>query len=532
MTIFTDCRFLSKLVNVDLSHNNIVSVTERAFARLSDLKDLKLDGNKIGQITNNTFFGLTHAEVISLRSNEIAELPDQLFKFAPQLQKIDLARNRIGAIHEGAFLGLDQLKILHIEDNFLTHVPIEALQSLTALAELHLSGNPLKVIPGQAFVNFRGLVSLDLTSCRLTEVHNLAFNGLGTLKTLKLADNNLTDVPTEALRRVPNLHSLSLGQNPLTSIKRGSLSSLGFLKRLDISGCGKLASIEAEAFRGCQDLKHVTISLNRALVFINAQAFDPAMTSLHSLDLADNGLQTLPANLVPWQRLKSLDLSGNPWHCDCDLGFVASVLGHLASKANSTKVIAGQCATPEAVRGQSLHNWRQDCNDVLVEVTEDVFIAKEEKVNINAKDAIMQRHEASNATAVIVSVSIVVTVVTLTIVVFAYLKFCKHHDWIKELKWRRHDSNAFKSGPYLSGDNYIYTSPRLHHTYVYHGQSPLHTQYLQNTSSSTNTDSNTEDEYYYVSHYGQQQHCDTAVVMANGFGTMGTIGKNIPVTVL
>merc|ERR1719400_1492374 len=66
--------------------------------------------------------------------------------------------------------------------------------------------------------------------------------------------------------------------------------------------------------------------------------------------------------------------------------------------------------------------------------------------------------------------------------------------------------------PYLKGDNYIYTSPRLHHTYVYHGQSPLHSNTSathqfntsRNTSATnTNTDNNTvidnDDEYFYVS---------------------------------
>ena len=52
-----------------------MSITEGAFRNQGSLKHLKLDGNKIGEVTNKTFFKLPQMEVISLRSNEIAELP-------------------------------------------------------------------------------------------------------------------------------------------------------------------------------------------------------------------------------------------------------------------------------------------------------------------------------------------------------------------------------------------------------------------------------------------------------------------------
>ena len=55
---------------MDLSHNEIISVVDKAFARSKNLQNLKLDGNKISQISVETFVGLRSAEVISLKSNE------------------------------------------------------------------------------------------------------------------------------------------------------------------------------------------------------------------------------------------------------------------------------------------------------------------------------------------------------------------------------------------------------------------------------------------------------------------------------
>ena len=101
------------------------------------------------------------------------------------------------------------------------------------------------------FFFFYSLTSLDLNQCKIAEVHNLAFNGLGTLRSLKLGDNNLSEVPSEALRRVPNLHSIHLEQNPFVTLSAEVLSPVcSQLKRLDISGCSKLTSIQAHAFQG------------------------------------------------------------------------------------------------------------------------------------------------------------------------------------------------------------------------------------------------------------------------------------------
>merc|ERR1719150_1325351 len=138
-------------------------------------------------------------------------------------------------------------------------------------------------------------------------IQKKAFNGLGTLRKLKLADNNLTSIPTEALKRVRNLHTLKIGQNPILSLEASSLN-LGQLKHLDISGCPHLTTVEKDALTGCKDLKSLKMTLNKALRYIDPEAFDSSNPNLHVLNLASNQLQTLDENLVQWSQLTKLDL--------------------------------------------------------------------------------------------------------------------------------------------------------------------------------------------------------------------------------
>ncbi len=56
-------RFLRELVKVDLSHNEIVTISPRAFGGQRNLKQLKLEGNKIASVDASTFHGLRSLEV-------------------------------------------------------------------------------------------------------------------------------------------------------------------------------------------------------------------------------------------------------------------------------------------------------------------------------------------------------------------------------------------------------------------------------------------------------------------------------------
>ena len=51
-------------------------------------------------------------------------------------------------------------------------------------------------------------------------------------------------------RYTPGLESLDLGRNPFPVLRGGDLQRLQRLKRLQVSGCGRLEAVEAGALEG------------------------------------------------------------------------------------------------------------------------------------------------------------------------------------------------------------------------------------------------------------------------------------------
>ncbi|KAH8408055.1 hypothetical protein KR222_002616 [Zaprionus bogoriensis] len=347
-TIDSSMQFYTQLTFLDLSFNDMVSIPERSFAYHVKLQELHLDHNKIGQVTNKTFTGLTTISVLNLRGNLIAELEYRTFSPMVKLQELNLGQNRISHIDPHALDGLVNLRVLYLDDNTLTTMPSElTFQALPNLAELYLGTNSFMTIPAGAFEDLKGLTRLDLRGAGLHNVSADALKGLEGIRFLDLSDNRLQAVPTAALQRLARLEQLSLGQNDFEVIAAGAFAGLRELRQLEITGAQRLRRVESGAFTDNTNLEHLNLSANKQLSELHANAVG-GFPHLSSVILKENRLSSLSDSLFPWADLQTLDLSENPFVCDCQLMWLRNLL--ISKNSSNTQYAPVVCAAPANLR--------------------------------------------------------------------------------------------------------------------------------------------------------------------------------------
>ncbi|CAJ0949041.1 unnamed protein product [Ranitomeya imitator] len=96
-----------------------------------------------------------------LNSNKIAELKNASFEGLSFLERLDLRNNLISTIEPGAFWGLSTLKRLDLANNRIGCLNADIFKGLPALVRLNLSGNLFSSLPQGTFANLFALKSLE-----------------------------------------------------------------------------------------------------------------------------------------------------------------------------------------------------------------------------------------------------------------------------------------------------------------------------------------------------------------------------------
>uniref|UniRef100_A0A3B3X7K0 LRRCT domain-containing protein n=1 Tax=Poecilia mexicana TaxID=48701 RepID=A0A3B3X7K0_9TELE len=140
----------------------------------------------------------------------------------------------------------------------------------------------------------RGTWLLDLSGNRVREVRSDSFVGLWSLKKLDLSYNRIRTIDARAFHSLSRLRLLHLEGNRLNMLKDGLLSRQQSLEVL-LLGHNNISAIEAEALAPLRGLTLLGLRGNR-LQHIKFKTFLK--------------LQTVSTHL---------QMSLNPWTCDCDL---------------------------------------------------------------------------------------------------------------------------------------------------------------------------------------------------------------------
>nr|XP_043906712.1 insulin-like growth factor-binding protein complex acid labile subunit isoform X2 [Solea senegalensis] len=199
---------------------------------------------------------------------------------------------------------------------------------------LELGKNNLSEVGTRAFTGLWSLRVLVLTNSHIQLIQPQAFFSLSFLEKLDLSWNQLTSLPADFSTSLLALRELRLEHNSLCYIPAYSFKYLDNMEKLDLS-YNQLVSFGSGVFRGLSRLRQLYLHNNR-LTVVQHGSLDmlPALevtTRLAILTLEGNNLRHLKFKTFVSLHTTAthIQLSGNPWSCDCELHRVFSKILHV-----------------------------------------------------------------------------------------------------------------------------------------------------------------------------------------------------------
>lgn len=198
-----------RLESVIMRNTSVGKIADGTFHSLDKLKCLDLSNNDLCSLTNSTFSGLSSLETLILAHNHIESLPEGLFESLPNLLLLDLGHNRLSNLQSRVFSGLHKLEELHLQFNNISDISGGAFLHLKNLRRLFLHRNPLtsvdSALDGLGYLN-----TLVLSYTQLTQLPSIP----DSIEILDLEGAQLTTMSQLDSKRLEHLSHLWLARNP------------------------------------------------------------------------------------------------------------------------------------------------------------------------------------------------------------------------------------------------------------------------------------------------------------------------------
>jgi Leucine-rich repeat (LRR) protein len=307
-SIFTGLSALA----LDLSLNEIESISEYTFSGIKLLKELKLSSNKLKSISlvikSITSSSITTLKRLELDRNSFDSILHNFTENFANLEWLNLANNQIIKIVPGVFKNLVNLTKLVLSNNKLTSIKDINANFFTRRFELYLSYNNLNRIFSEEILP-PIIELLELKGSSLMSIEPFAFIN-SRISSLNLKDNNIRILLNNTFRGLFNLNELYMSSSKIEIIEDGCFRDLKYLTTLDMKK-NRLSFISRQTFQDLESVMLMNIEYNR-INSIEDYAF-AKLENLVTLDLSYNKIQFITRNtFIGLVNLATLNLQRNP----------------------------------------------------------------------------------------------------------------------------------------------------------------------------------------------------------------------------
>ncbi|XP_052483900.1 receptor-like protein 13 isoform X4 [Gossypium raimondii] len=293
---------LTNLKYLDLSDNNIESISNKGFQLLSRLNNLETLDLSRNSFKNSILFHMRHLsslKTLRLSGNQLKGRLDHIqgLNNLTNLKYLDLSWNDIESISnkDGTQWRLTNLEELDLSGNLFRNNTISFPQGFSSLKSLTLSYNDLQgSLDTKGLSNLTNLKKLDLSGNQIESFQSFKDGGrileLTHLEELNLDDNLFNTSVFASLNKLSNLKSLSLWGNELKgSIDMKDLDAFTNLQKLDMSGNQLRGFVVHKENKGLKKLKVLrlqSIVTDDSIPLENlVEAFSSELSNLEEINL-------------------------------------------------------------------------------------------------------------------------------------------------------------------------------------------------------------------------------------------------------
>ncbi|XP_025105092.1 protein artichoke-like isoform X2 [Pomacea canaliculata] len=321
-----------RALNLDLNHLNDSAGLFLALKMTTSLENLTVNGNQLDSLDFSHVAHLRNLRFLHIRNNTIENVVTKDVEVQDNLVHLGLSKNVLPKFPEFCADNnttiFPNLRYLNLEWNQITR--LNDMGCLPNLATLILSGNAVYHTKRNFLQGLPSLQTLYFKSCTSRFVDGSAFNHSG-LQHLDVSENLWffdhiygKGINLDVFHFMPNLQTINISWTTFHFANESEmhrvLSPLTHVKEFIMEGTG-IQSIPRIVMRHFTNLTYLDVGVNE-IPYLADNTFEN-LTNLRNLTISYNFMTTfselLLEPLMKGNQVITLDFSGNPFSCQCDL---------------------------------------------------------------------------------------------------------------------------------------------------------------------------------------------------------------------